>query len=524
MKKIVPLVLLAFFILLGILYFSSTDTSPKKDYEIKEVSFDLHNLPYTNENVSVFRHSLEFNPSTKEGSDAFYNSISKATIIKSDVVQQALLSSANATDVIKYLESHKAELVKLTQKTDALMFTIAGTPKWLTPSGDKKPLGTGSWKKYNTYAPKDNEEWSALVQSIALFFNQQEFMGTDIYYEIWAEPDNGYWSEGQNSYLDFYRQTSLAIRNVSKRANIGGAGLNNWYGTLSNSNTNLNFALIEYARKQNLSLNFISWHYHSLDMHDLEIAKEAYMKEITKQSYNPSPKLIVSSWNAPEEITGTSYQPAFIAQSLVKFHSIGISQEVFSSWQEPLHSGNSTTQQAKGMISSNGSEKPEYYVHQLLSYLSDNKEIYINENSSTYVLSKKPDDCYSLVSWSYVEDPSLASINFLRSKISDSELISDYNLKGNFNGLISFIKVGTSINGKRDYEFYQAAQIYNSLETKSKKEIKQAITMLNSESLAVQSAYSIKADKRVKEIKADHNVIEYTHEPNEIVSIDFCTA
>lgn len=123
-------------------------------------------------------------------------------------------------------------------------------------------------------AAKDWNEWGRVVQATIEHYSGRNNKNiTGMIYEVWNEPDlfGGYKTYGDKNYLTMYTQSSNAAQRAQNvnPFEIGGpatTGLyQNWLETL-----------IKYVDKNNLRMDFISWHRYSYDLAVFEAdAKQA---------------------------------------------------------------------------------------------------------------------------------------------------------------------------------------------------------------------------------------------------------
>ncbi len=74
-----------------------------------------------------------------------------------------------------------------------------------------------------TYPPKDEARWSKLVEAYAAHLRERYGSQTDSWlWEVWNEPDIGYWHGTPAEYDRLYDLTAAAIRRVLPQARIGG--------------------------------------------------------------------------------------------------------------------------------------------------------------------------------------------------------------------------------------------------------------------------------------------------------------
>ncbi len=118
----------------------------------------------------------------------------------------------------------------------------------------------------NAGEPKDWNQWYQLVKATATHYSVDKKID-GIYYEVWNEPDLfGGWHYGRTpNYSTLYIQTARAVADGAKGTNykVGGPAITAYYSNWIKS-------LFATASKNNIPLDFISWHKYSKDMEEYE--------------------------------------------------------------------------------------------------------------------------------------------------------------------------------------------------------------------------------------------------------------
>ena len=116
----------------------------------------------------------------------------------------------------------------------------------------------------NAGEPNDWNQWNEMVRATAHRYSVEKNI-SGIYYEVWNEPDLfGGWHYGKNpNYSTLYINTARAVVNGAGNANykIGGPAITAYYSNWIKS-------LFSVASKNNLPLDFISWHKYSKNIND----------------------------------------------------------------------------------------------------------------------------------------------------------------------------------------------------------------------------------------------------------------
>ncbi len=162
------------------------------------------------------------------------------------------LVSRNSQGQLIYNFSQLDQMVSSIRQTGALpFFSLSYMPQVIAENGDI--VGK----------PKNWNEWSQVVKrTVEHYSSKSEMNLTNIYYEVWNEPDLfGNWKNyGDKNYLTLYLysvQGAVAAQNTNS-FKIGGPATTQLYNSWIKS-----FA--EYVTKNNLRLDFFSWHRYDVD-------------------------------------------------------------------------------------------------------------------------------------------------------------------------------------------------------------------------------------------------------------------
>lgn len=258
--------------------------------------------------------------------------------------------------------------------------------------------------------PKDWNEWVMLVRktierysgaSTRLCGQVAGSWMTDIYYEVWNEPDLetfGKWSlyGGKKDYKLMYFYSSLAAsqaQNVN-RFFLGGpvttAAYKNWFQRF-----------LEYVTLNNLRLDFLSWHHYSKNTDDFVsdtknldewLAPEQYAK------YRSLPR-IISEWgydSDPNPIADTNVGAAHTIMSIRNF----IEEKFEMAFLFEIKDGPSPRW---GVLTNDGEKKPRYHALRLFNLL-DGKRLKVGgEGTFVRALASKADETITLILVNYDE-------------------------------------------------------------------------------------------------------------------------
>ena len=118
----------------------------------------------------------------------------------------------------------------------------------------------------NAGEPKDWDQWYQLVKTTASRYSKEKNI-RGIYYEVWNEPDlfGGWKYNSSPNYSTLYTYTARAVADGAGKAffKVGGPAITGFYSNWIKS-------LFSTATKNQLRLDFISWHRYSKNMADFE--------------------------------------------------------------------------------------------------------------------------------------------------------------------------------------------------------------------------------------------------------------
>lgn len=142
-------------------------------------------------------------------------------------------------------------------------------------------------------APQRYEDWQLTVQKTIEHVSGKRGI-SDVYYEVWNEPDlfGGWKYYGDKNYLTLYEHAARGAQNarVSQPFKIGGPAITalykNWFD-----------ALLTHASKNNLRLDFFSWHRYDTDIARFQQDMQEVRQWIQKYpQYQPTLEFHISEW------------------------------------------------------------------------------------------------------------------------------------------------------------------------------------------------------------------------------------
>ncbi len=261
--------------------------------------------------------------------------------------------------------------------------------------------------------PKNWNEWAFLVQKTVEHYSSKEtvlpcgaldnFWKTDIYYEVWNEPDLesfGKWryTGGDKSYGDLY---FYSVKGAAQAQNILPYKIGGPVTTALYKNWIQKF--LDYIIVNNLRIDFISWHHYSKKTDDYTkdiINLNKWLGEDPKYDrYENLPK-IISEWGYDSEKNPIADTDAGAAHTVASLRNL-LNARLELSFLFEIKDGPSVSW---GILNYDGSPKPRYKALKLLNDLEGNQLIVDGEGSNvSAIASKTEEDKITLILINYDE-------------------------------------------------------------------------------------------------------------------------
>jgi len=259
--------------------------------------------------------------------------------------------------------------------------------------------------------PKDWNEWALTVQKTIEHYSGQStrlcgqitgFWTTDIYYEVWNEPDLetfGKWSlyGGIKDYKTLYFYSAVGAQNAKNvnRFLIGGPATTALYQSWVQK-------FLDFVTENKLRLDFISWHHYSKrtdDYTDDMIKINNWLSPVQYRKYQSLPK-IISEWgydSDPNPMADTDIGAAHTITSIRSF----INDDFAMAFLFEIKDGPTPRW---GVLSYEGKEKPRYHALKLFNLLDGNRLQVTGEGSHVSALASNSEEKITAVLVNYDED------------------------------------------------------------------------------------------------------------------------
>ena len=273
---------------------------------------------------------------------------------------------------------------------------------------------------------KSWEEWSYLVQKTIERYSGTNtrmcgqitgFWLTDIYYEVWNEPDLetfGKWSHrgGNKDYKTLYFYSSLGAQKATNvnRFLLGGPATTSLY-------KNWITTLLDFIKQNNLRIDFLSWQHYSKDTQNFDSQIPQLNSWLAAPQYNAYRLLpkVISEWgydSEPNPIAETNIGAAHTIASIRNFFRENIELAfLFEVKDGPSPSW--------GILSYEGEEKPRYKALKFLNQLQGNELFVDGEGTFVKAIASTSQNRVNLVLVNYDQS----------DKNSEAVPITFYNLE-----------------------------------------------------------------------------------------------
>ena len=260
--------------------------------------------------------------------------------------------------------------------------------------------------------PKNWSEWTFLVQKTVEHYSSKEtvlpcgaldnFWKTDIYYEVWNEPDLesfGKWKyqPGGKSYSDLY---FYSVKGAAQAQNVLPYKIGGPVTTALYKNWIQKF--LDYVIANNLRIDFISWHHYSKRTDDYTqdvVNLNKWLGEDPRYDpYENLPK-IISEWGYDSEKNQIADTAVGAAHTIASLRNL-ISANIEQSFLFEIKDGPSLSW---GILTHDGQEKPRYQALKLLNELEGSQLIVDGEGSNVSAIASKNEAKIVLILTNYDE-------------------------------------------------------------------------------------------------------------------------
>jgi xylan 1,4-beta-xylosidase len=288
---------------------------------------------------------------------------------------------------------------------------ITFKPTLLYPKIDPKVMYPNSW-----------EEWEKLLYTMVLHYKER---GSGIkYWEVGDECEIG---EGSGvpyectpeNFAVYYQHTVEAIRRADPDAKVGGP-------TAADAHTPVLSYLVDFAEKNHVPLDFVSWHIYNNDPHAIRDTME-YIKALLAKHPGIHPETFLDEWNESldEPPLDPRFQPCFLSEVAYQMKNAGIDfmgyyqirdyqleADRFARFMTPagtvsLDRSWNRLVQADGLFDYQDQIRPAYFAFKMLSRLTGKRIRFETNDATVHGLAAWDDklELYNVMLWNFSETP-----------------------------------------------------------------------------------------------------------------------
>ncbi|HHH79275.1 MAG TPA: hypothetical protein ENL13_00020, partial [Thermoplasmatales archaeon] len=173
--------------------------------------------------------------------------------------------------------------------------------------------------------PKNFSKWAEICKHVVMHYNNGWANGYHYnitYWEIWNEPDlNGFWNGTAEQYYQLYNVTATTLKKYNPSLKIGGPCTSSVY------NQNYTTLFLDYVKKNNIPLDFFSWHMYSSSPYELQKAAE-YIDTLLNAYGFTGCENINTEWNinilTPQRDKDNAKNAAFTVSTIIAWQNTGL--------------------------------------------------------------------------------------------------------------------------------------------------------------------------------------------------------
>jgi len=255
--------------------------------------------------------------------------------------------------------------------------------------------------KGNVSPPTNWRDWHDMVQAFTAHCVKR-YGAAEVaqwQFEVWNEPNIGFWAGTKAEYFELYRQSVLAVKSVDKRIAVGGpaTAMLAWIPDM-----------IQFCAANNLPLDFVSTHIYPNDPQRGIFGKEhafsyeqvmpkgiAQVKQQVESSAMPHLPLLITEWS--------SQNPAFMADTIR--NCIGLTECMsywtFSNVFEELGVPGTVFNNTFGLLDQYGIPRTSFHAMSLLRKLGEKR---LQTGDSPVLATQRPDGSIAMLVWNLIPE------------------------------------------------------------------------------------------------------------------------
>ena len=327
-------------------------------------------------------------------------------VVEIDIGGPVFQMADNAEDVLQRTRKLLPLLRRIRAAGGEPVLAITRIPVWL--SSRPKALETAEGDvvpKASIVAPRDGNEWSALVSRVVAILRQDLGRTPDI--KIGWEPDQSAWQGSETEFFAFYRDTVTGIKRADPAARVGGPSVSALYnGKGGESAPALLPRFLRYCattplpelRMQRLPVDFLVWHQFGTDaVLAWDLAASQARTWLKEAGYAETTELFIGEWSSwlawPSPESAEQDRPAlaaYVVASLAAMERAGIRHAAFTSLVEQREVEGQPFIGSFGLFTNQFIKKPAYWAFSAIGKLGTTRLAARSSDALVSVIAGKP--------------------------------------------------------------------------------------------------------------------------------------
>lgn len=290
-------------------------------------------------------------------------------------------------------ERFDAQMQKIKNAGAATIMTCCFTPKWLSVDGTKEGI------------PRSWDEYEKLVRDTVAHCKEKGFRVA--YWESWNEPNlsgDGFLKGKLPQFLELHAHFVKAVRQADASARVGGGGF-------ASPDTVWIRELVEHSARNDLPLDFVSWHVYDLLPEGLGASIDATRKILAEHGDKfAKTQMIIDEWQCtggPKDQYDSEYSAAYAIAALHQMIDKGLSAQTFFAFKESspefAASGGNW-----GEITRADIPKASYFAHQAFNELNGPRVAVLGGDNDTNAIAVRNGDGVDVLVYRFNSDPDAA--------------------------------------------------------------------------------------------------------------------
>ncbi len=273
-------------------------------------------------------------------------------------------------------------------------FSLGYMPESISSDGTVRGE-PAKWEDWSTIVKSTIERYSSSRHTVCNVPNSAQ---SDVYYEVWNEPDHetfGKWSiSGGKDYRTLYKYSSIGARDAQDTLpfSLGGPGT-----TAAYQNWIKDF--LTYVDENNLRIDFLSWHRYSSNANEFSYDVkniDGWLLDDRLNRFSNLPK-IVSEWGYSGDLNPTIRNSVGAAHAVASIRSM-MDKKIALAFIFEIKDGASTSH---GILTNSGEKRPRYDALQMLNSLSGYRVQVTGEGDFVRAVASRTNGEYTLMLVNY---------------------------------------------------------------------------------------------------------------------------